>query len=31
MSPGWGLMPDYLVNASLFDIAMNDRWPEAME
>lgn len=29
MPPGWGLMPDYLINASLFDVAMNREWPEA--
>lgn len=31
MPPGWGLMPDFLINASLFDIAMNKKWPEANE
>lgn len=29
MPPGWGLMPEYLLGADIFDIAMNDRWPEA--
>lgn len=29
LPPGWGLMPDYLINADIFDIAMNDRWPKA--
>lgn len=25
----WGLFPEFVVNASLFDIAMNRKWPEA--
>jgi len=29
MPPGWGLMPEYLLNADIFDIAMNKKWPEA--
>jgi hypothetical protein len=29
MPPGWGLMPEYLLGADIFDIAMNDRWPKA--
>lgn len=29
MPPGWGLLPDYLVHADIFDIAMNREWPEA--
>ena len=28
MPPGWGLMPEYLLGADIFDIAMNDRWPK---
>ncbi|AZV93594.1 hypothetical protein CBF45_07575 [Bordetella sp. J329] len=29
MPPGWGLAPEYLIHADLFDIAMNREWPEA--
>lgn len=29
MPPGWGLMPDYLIHSSIFDIAMNKKWPVA--
>ncbi|WP_298016671.1 hypothetical protein [uncultured Castellaniella sp.] len=28
MPPGWGLLPDYIIGASIFDIAMNRQWPE---
>lgn len=28
MPPGWGLIPDYLLGADIFDIAMNGQWPE---
>lgn len=27
MPPGWGLMPDYLAYADIFDIAVNRKWP----
>lgn len=29
LPPGWGLLPEYLTGADIFDIAMNDRWPKA--
>lgn len=29
MPPGWGLMPEYLLGADIFDVAMNAKWPEA--
>ncbi len=29
MPPGWGLLPEYLLGADIFDIAMNEKWPEA--
>ncbi len=28
MPPGWGLHPEYLIHADIFDIAMNREWPE---
>lgn len=29
MPDGWGLMPEYLIQADIFDIALNKKWPEA--
>lgn len=29
LPPGWGLMPEYVLGASIFDVAMNKKWPEA--
>lgn len=29
MEEGWGEFPDFITDADIFDIAMNDRWPEA--
>lgn len=29
MPAGWGLMPEYLLRADVFDIAVNQRWPAA--
>lgn len=26
---GWGLLPDYLLNPDIFDLALNREWPEA--
>lgn len=28
MPPGWGENPEFLIHASLFDIAMNQAWPK---
>lgn len=27
----WGLLPEYILQASIFDIAMNREWPEELE
>lgn len=29
MPSGWGLMPEYLLGADIFDVTMNAKWPEA--
>lgn len=29
LPPGWGEMPEFVINADIFDIAMNKEWPEA--
>ena len=29
MPPGWGLMPEFVIGASIFDVAMNREWPLA--
>ena len=29
VTPGWGLLPDYLIHADILDIAANRKWPEA--
>lgn len=28
MPPGWGDLPDYILQASIIDIALNLKWPE---
>ena len=27
--PGWGLLPDYIIGSSIFDLAMNREWPKS--
>ena len=29
LPPGWGTLPEYVIHADIFDIAMNREWPEA--
>ena len=29
LPPGWALLPDYIIHADIFDLAMNREWPEA--
>ena len=29
VTPGWGLLPDYLVHSDIIDRAANSQWPEA--
>lgn len=29
LSPGWGEFPDYIVNSSIIDLALNREWTEA--
>lgn len=29
LPPDWALLPDYVIHADIFDLAMNREWPEA--